>query len=64
MSEESQQLDLTSAPFTEEQREWLQRLAQWVKPPPVREESQQLSEGPSASGSSQPEGGTQRTPGE
>ena len=66
MSEQSEreQLDLTSAPFTEEQREWLQRLTQWVKPPPVREESQPQSEGPSASRSSQPEGGAPQAPGE
>ena len=59
MSEESpnNQLDLMSAPFTEEQCEWLQRLIQWVKLLLVRGKSQQQSKGLSASGSSQSEGG-------
>ena len=66
MSKQSsnEKLDLTSALLTEEQREWLQRLTQWAKPPPMRGKSQQQSEVPSASGLSQSEGGTLHTPGE
>ena len=66
MSEHSptKQLDLTNAPFSEEQREWLQQLAQWAKPPPTRGENQQQGESSSASGASQSDSGAKQAPGE
>ena len=65
MSDQSpvSQLDMTNAPFSEEQREWLQQLAQWIKPLPVRGDDQQV-EDPAGSGAPQSESSAKQTPGE
>ena len=56
------QLDLTNAPLFEEQLEWLQQLAQWVKPLPGRGENQQQGENASASGAMQSDSSTKPAP--
>ena len=57
--EEEEAPDLSKAPFSEEQREWLSQLTRWVKPPGAQageddESGTAVTEGGSSSSSTRP----------